>query len=416
MQRGLKSPLLPIFLIIFVGLMGFGIILPVLPLYAEQFGASPTVIGILAGSYSLAQFLVTPYFGAAGDRYGRRPILIISQIGTIISFVLMGFAWSLPILFLARVLDGISGGNIATAQAYISDVTDDKDRAKAFGLIGAAFGLGFILGPAIGGLLSADGNYRRAAFAAASISLVSLLLTIFFLPESRTAAMRREVSKPRLLDVAALRQAFATEQLGLLLVIFVVFNFAQASFQNIFALFGERRFEWGPKQTGLILAYVGFLAVLIQGGAIGPLVRRFGERRLVQVGLLLVSSSLFITAFVTRWPLLLITLIPLALGSSLATPSLNSLITRDTPPKDYGRVIGLSQAGAALARVLGPLCAGAALQYGDVPAPFLLAAGCALFALVYALRLVEPAMPPTDPRFRSHDGETSSPLQPRRMP
>ncbi|MBA3945647.1 MAG: MFS transporter [Herpetosiphonaceae bacterium] len=400
MQKGLRSPLLPIFLIIFVGLMGFGIILPLLPLYAEVFRAKPATIGILAGSYSLAQFLVTPYFGALSDRYGRRPILIISQVGTVLSYLLLGVAGSLPVLFIARLLDGISGGNISTAQAYISDVTEEKDRAKAFGLIGAAFGLGFILGPAIGGLLSQGGHYGRAAFAAAALSLLSLLLTIFLLPESRTAELRKQVRQPRLIDMAGVKQAFGIEQLGLLLIVFFVFTFSQAGFQSIFSLFGERRFGWGPKQNGLLLAYVGVLAVLVQGGAIGPLVRRFGERRLVQSCLLLVGAGLAMTAFVTRWPLLLLTVLPLGIGASVLTPTLNSLISRESPQRDFGWIIGLSQSAAALARVAGPLVCGPALQYLGTPAPLLIGAGCVVLAWVYAMRLHEPALPASDPRFR----------------
>lgn len=404
MRKLIASPLLPIFLIIFVGLMGFGIILPILPLYAETFRATPLQIGFLAGAYSLAQFVVTPYYGALSDRYGRRPLLVLSQVGTVIGFILLGLADSLWLLFVARIIDGISGGNIATAQAYISDVTDEKDRARAFGLIGAAFGLGFIVGPALGGILSADGNYSRAAYVAAGISFVSLILTLVLLPESRSLAQRREVRQPRMFDWEGLRSAWRIEQLGLLLVIFFVFNVAQAGFQNIFSLFGERRFGWGPRQNGFVLAYVGVLAVLIQGGAIGPLVRRYGERRLVQAGLLLLGSSLILTAFTTSWPLLLVVLIPLALGTSLSTPALNSLISRESPPQEFGRIIGLSQAGAALARVVGPITAGFALNHGGVPAPFLVAAVCGLVAFAGAMRLREPRRAATDPRFAAKLG------------
>ncbi len=403
MQRLLKSPLLPIFLIIFVGLLGFGIILPVLPLFAKEFNASPTTIGVLLGTYSLAQFVVTPYYGALSDRYGRRPILIVSQIGTVLSFILLGLAHSLPLLFAARLLDGISGGNIATAQAYISDITAEKDRAKAFGLIGAAFGLGFILGPAIGGLLSADGNFGRAAFAAAAISAVSLLLTIFYLPESRGPELRQQVRQPKLFDVAGLRQAFGIEQLGLLLMIFFVFNFAQAGFQNLLALFGEQRFAWSAaraaRDTGFLLAYVGVIAVLMQGGLIGRLVARYGERRLVQAGLVMISLSLFSVAFVSQLWALVVALLPLAVGTSLATPTLNSLISRESPPADVGRILGLSQGMAALARVLGPLCAGVLFDRGGAGAPFVVAGALAALAFGGARRLYEPSAPVTDPRF-----------------
>src|SRR3712207_1474474 len=213
MKKLLSSPLVPIFLIVFIGLLGFGIILPLLPLYAETFGASPFTVGVLIASYSLMQLVATPYLGALSDRTGRRPVLIISQVGTVVSFILLGLANSLPLLFLARILDGISGGNISTAQAYISDITDEDGRAKAYGLIGAAFGLGFILGPALGGLLSQGENHHIPAFVAAGISLLSLLLTVFVLPESLPADRRNLQRKPRILDVQALRRAWGYGQL-----------------------------------------------------------------------------------------------------------------------------------------------------------------------------------------------------------
>jgi DHA1 family tetracycline resistance protein-like MFS transporter len=383
MRKLRASPLLPIFLIVFVDLIGFGIIIPILPLYAESFKASPATVGILLASYSLMQMVATPYLGALSDKYGRRPILLISQVGTFLSFILLGLARSLPALFAARILDGVSGGNISTAQAYISDVTEERNRAKAFGLIGAAFGIGFILGPALGGFLGRNGNYAAPAFAAAGISLAALLLTALLLPESRPPERRTEVRKPRILDIAGFREALGMGQLGVLLPIFFLFNFAQAAFQSMFALFAAARLRFDVRETGYVLAYVGLLAVILQGGAIGPIVKRWGERRMVQVGLLIAAAGLVFTAWASTWQILLLTLAPLSVGLSVATPSLNSLLTRESPPEAYGRVLGLSQSAAALARVLGPLAAGFAFDYLGVPAPFLLAA--ALLAGSYVL-------------------------------
>jgi DHA1 family tetracycline resistance protein-like MFS transporter len=387
MRRGRGSPLLPIFLIVFVDLIGFGIIIPILPLYAESFDASPAVIGVLLAAYSLMQMLATPFMGALSDRYGRRPILIISQIGTLLSFILLGLANSLALLFAARILDGISGGNISTAQAYISDVTEERDRAKAFGLIGAAFGIGFIVGPALGGFLGRNGNYAAPAFAAAAISFVALILTITQLPESRPAERRTEVRMPRVFDIAGFREAVGIGQLGLLLVIFFVFNFAQACFQSMFALFALARYGFGAQQTGYVLAYVGLLAIILQGGAIGPIVRRFGELRLVRAGLILGSLGLVASAWATSWPALLLTLAPLSVGLSIATPTLNSLLTCESPAGAYGRILGLSQSVGALARVVGPLIAGLVFDYAGVPAPFLLSALLLLGAYVAARSL-----------------------------
>jgi DHA1 family tetracycline resistance protein-like MFS transporter len=369
-----SSPLLPIFLIVFIDLVGFGIIIPLLPLYAESFDASPTTIGVLLASYSLMQMVSTPYLGALSDKYGRRPVLIISQIGTLASFILLGMAHSLPMLFIARLLDGASGGNISTAQAYISDVTPEHNRAKAFGLIGAAFGIGFILGPALGGFLGRNGNYAAPAHAAAIISFISLILTILLLPESRPPERRTDVRKPRIFDVAGFREAIGIGQLGMLLIIFFVFNLAQAGFQSMFALFAQARLGFGVRETGYVLAYVGLLAVLLQGGAIGRIVRRWGERRTMRAGLLFAAVGLITSAWAPSWPLLLLTLAPLSIGLSMATPTLNSMLTKESPDGAYGRILGLSQSVAALARVLGPLAAGFVFDRIGVPAPFLFAA------------------------------------------
>lgn len=402
MRSPSKASLVPIFLIVFVGLLGFGIILPLLPLYAEQFGASPLVAGVLLGSYSLMQLVATPYLGALSDRVGRRPVLIISQIGTVLSFVLLGLANSLPLLFVARILDGISGGNISTAQAYISDVAEEKDRAKAYGLIGAAFGLGFILGPAIGGVLSQGGNYALPAYVAAAISLVSLLLTIFVLPESLPPEKRNAQRRPRVIDVEGLRQAFGIEQLGLLLIIFFLFNLSQAGFQGLFALFNKQKFGFGATESGYMLGYVGVLGIFVQGGGIGPLVRRFGERRTLQVGLALGAIGFIVAGFVQSWQVLLVALVPIAFGFGVASPTANSLITRESPPAERGRMLGLSQSMAALARVLGPLIAGWALEY-EVWVPFVLAALLSAIACWFALRLAPPSRPSEDPRFRQRE-------------
>ncbi len=393
MRRLRGSPLLPIFLIVFIDLVGFGIIIPILPLYATSFKASPATIGILLASYSLMQMVATPYLGALSDKWGRRPVLLVSQVGTLLSFLLMGFANSLPMLFAARLLDGISGGNISTAQAYISDVTPERDRARAFGLIGAAFGIGFIAGPALGGFLARDGNYAAPAFAAAAISLVTLLLTWTMLPESRPKERRNQVRTPRVLDIAAFREAIGEGQLGLLLLIFFVFNLAQAAFQSMFALFALARHEFGARETGYVLAYVGLLAVLLQGGAIGPIVRRWGEQRVARAGLVCAAAGLLTSAWAPAWPLLLLTLAPLSVGLSLATPSLNSLLTRESSDGRYGRALGLSQSVAALARVLGPLLAGFAFRYLGVPAPFLLASALLLLAYLVARNLRPRAVP-----------------------
>jgi MFS transporter, DHA1 family, tetracycline resistance protein len=395
MFKGRGSPLIPLFLIVFINLVGFGIIIPLLPLYAESFDASPTAIGVLLASYSLAQMVATPYLGALSDRYGRRPILLFSQLGTLVSFIMLGVANSLPLVFVARILDGASGGNISTAQAYIGDVVEERNRAKAFGVIGAAFGIGFIAGPAISAVLGANGNYRLPIFVAAAITFVSLVLTFLLLPESRPAEARRAVRAPRVLDVAGLREVLHTGQLGMVLALFFVFNVAQAGFQAMFALFAMERLGFGLRETGYMLAYSGVLAALFQGGATGPLVKRWGERNVARTGLLMAGAALVASAFVFSWTTLLLVLTPLSIGLSLATPTLNSILTRESPDGSYGRVLGLSQSVAALARVVGPLVAGFAFAQIGAPSPFILAGVLLLGAFLGASMLHE-RRPTTD--------------------
>lgn len=388
MSRGRGSPLLPIFLIVLIGLVGFGIIIPILPYYATTFKASPFTVGALLASYSLCQMVATPYLGALSDTYGRRPILLLSQAGTFLSFILLGLANSLPLLFAARVLDGLSGGNISTAQAYISDITEEQHRTKAFGLIGAAFGIGFIMGPALGGFLARNGNYAAPAFAAAGLSLAALALTFVWLPESLPKEARTEARPPRVLDIAGLREALGMGQLGVLLAIFFLFNFAQTGFQSMFALFTLARLHFGARETGYVLAYVGVLGALLQGGGIRPLVKRLGEGRMVRAGLLIATFGLVATTWVTTLPALLVALAPVAAGLSLATPALNSLLTLQSPPGRYGEILGLSQSVAALARVLAPLAAGFVFDSIGAAAPFLLAGALLLagYLLARALR------------------------------
>jgi DHA1 family tetracycline resistance protein-like MFS transporter len=269
-----KSPLLPIFLIVFIDLLGFGLILPLLPFYAEKFGANELVVGLLIASYSAMQFIGAPILGRLSDRWGRRPVLLFSQVGTFAGFIMMGLANSLPILFLSRIIDGLSGANLSTAQAYISDVTEEKDRAKSLGIIGAAFGLGFILGPAIGAWLSQYG-YGTVAFVAAGLSALTIILTYFMLPEPE----HKGSAAKRAFSIAALKQAVAHPLVGSLLAMTFTFSVSFAMFQTSFALFAKARLGFDTQSTGFVLAYVGVLSVIVQLAIVGRLVKKFGEKQ-----------------------------------------------------------------------------------------------------------------------------------------
>jgi DHA1 family tetracycline resistance protein-like MFS transporter len=375
-----KSPLLPIFLIVFIDLLGFGLILPLLPFYAESFGASELVVGLLLASYSLMQFIGAPVLGRLSDRYGRRPILLISQFGTFVGFLILGFASALWMLFLSRIIDGISGGNISTAQAYIADVSDEKNRARNFGLIGAAFGLGFIIGPAIGGFLSQFG-YQVPAFFAAGLSSLTMILTYFMLhePERRSTA-RREFS------VKALKRAFAHPTIGILLAMVFTFGLAFAMFQTSFALFASARFGFDVQQTALVLTYVGVLSVVMQLVVVKRVVKRLGENRSIVLTLSSLALGLLLIAAV-RNPLMLIVVMPiLSFGGGVTTPVLTSLISKSVDRAEVGGMLGISTSVDSLSRVVAPILGNALLAFGSAW-PSIVGAAILVIPIALALRL-----------------------------
>nr|WP_290665592.1 MFS transporter [Ardenticatena sp.] len=345
-----KKELLIIFAIIFVNLIGFGIIIPLLPLYAVEFGATEWQVGLLFASYSVAQLIATPILGALSDRYGRRPILLVSLLGTVVSFVMMALANSLAMLFLARIVDGISGGNIPTARAYISDVTTREERAGAYGLIGAAFGLGFILGPVLAGLL-ANFGLAAPAWGAAVLAAIALVMTFFGLPESHTERSPIRIQLPWNDIPELLRRPV----LGQWLVIDLVYWASAAVYQTTFALFAAQRFDFGVKEVGYVLGIVGTIGALVQGGAVRIIARRIGERRTLAYGLLLGGLSLAAAAFTYNAILFVAILVPAAVGQAMAQPALIALLSQSADPREQGRVQGASSALESLGRIVGPI-------------------------------------------------------------
>ena len=375
-----KSPLLPIFLIVFIDLLGFGLILPLLPFYAKSFGANELTIGLLLASYSLMQFIGAPVLGRLSDRYGRRPILLISQLGTFVGFIMLGFANGLGMLFASRIVDGVSGGNISTAQAYIADISDEKNRAKNFGLIGAAFGLGFIMGPAIGGFLSEFG-YQVPAFAAAGLSFLSMALTFFLLHEpERKATASREFS------VKALKRAFAHPMIGILLTMVFTFGLAFAMFQTSFALFASARFGFDVQQTALVLTYVGVLSVIMQLVVVKRVVRRLGENRSIMVTRASLALGLALMAAVQN-PWMLIVVMPiLSFGGGVTSPVLTSLISKSVDRAEVGGMLGISTSVDSLSRVAAPILGNALLAFGS-GLPSLVGAAILVIPIALAVRL-----------------------------
>jgi DHA1 family tetracycline resistance protein-like MFS transporter len=357
-----RSPLVVIFTTVFIDLVGFGIVIPVLPFYAEgtRFNATPRTVGFLFASYSIMQLIFSPILGRLSDKHGRRPVLLISIIGTGIGFLILGFATTLWMLFVGRILDGITGGNISTAQAYIADITTKEDRAKGMGLLGAAFGLGFIFGPAIGGILSQWGVAVPFLFAA-GLCFANATLLYFTLPETVTADHPARTSAAGGRGLSQLVQSLRQPRLGFVLIIYFMFIVAFSIMTTTFSLYTMFRFGYDAKHNGYLFAYVGILAVIIQGGLIGRLVKRFGELPLVIMGALFFAASLFAVPFVGPNAGGLLALLigggVFSVGNSLATPSLTSLASKSAGRGEQGGVLGVTQSIASLARAVGPALA-----------------------------------------------------------
>src|SRR5437660_1537114 len=342
-----RSPLLVIFITVFIDLVGFGIVIPVLPFYAEgtKFGATPREVGLLFASYSIMQLVFAPVLGRLSDKYGRRPILLISLLGTSVGFLILGFATTLWMLFLGRIIDGISGGNISTAQAYIADVTTKEDRAKGMGLIGAAFGLGFVFGPAIGGILSRWGINVPFLFAG-GLAFANAILLYFTLPETVTADHPARVSAAGGRGWRQLINALRRPRLAYVLTIYFLGIVSFSIMTATFSLFMMFRLGYDAFHNGWIFAFVGVISAIIQGGLIGKLVKRFGEPLLIIIGALLFSASLFAIPFVTLASGL-VTLLALgavtAIGQALSAPSLSSLASKTASAGEQGGVLGVMQ-------------------------------------------------------------------------
>jgi multidrug resistance protein len=352
-----RSTLGLIFLTVFISMVGFGIVIPVLPVYAvqERFAMTPQALGFLVGVFSLTQLVSAPLFGMLSDRVGRKPVLLVSILGTALGFFVIGFAETAWMLFLGRIIDGASGGNIATAQACVADVTPPEKRSKAMGVIGAAFGLGFVMGPALGGWL---GQYSTQApfFFAGFLSIINALLVWMRLPETFPQEMRaRSAQKASLMEVfRGGRGVF----ISLLLLASLLSTTGFAYIHVLFALFCKDRFSWDVRQTSMAFAYVGILAVLVQGGLLRRLLQRNIEKQVALVGAVLLAGSLYWLPRVTGvsqffWGSCAL----MALGNGLLTPTLSGLASRHVHGDVQGRLMGLLSVAGSLGRFLGPTLA-----------------------------------------------------------
>ncbi len=380
----MKKPLLAIFIIVFIDLVGFGMVIPILPYYAKSFGASATTLGWLMMCYSGMQFLFSPYWGSLSDKIGRRPVLLTCILGIGASMILLGWAPTLPWLFAARLLAGFFGANISTASAYIADVTKPEDRAKGMGMIGAAFGMGFLFGPALGGVLSKWG-YGTAGYVAGGMAILNFILAFKVLKEPALTAEIRAThrNRPRL---ATIRETLSHSKTGSAILLFFIVTLGVAQLETTFALFLLTRFQINALHAGFILALMAVVMVLIQGGAIGRLAKRFGEGNLVVAGSLIMSLALIgasraplISGFV--WFVVLH-----ALGYGITNPSLLAITSKNSPASAQGAVMGVYQSAGSLARVLGPLAAGFLFDRIGITAPFLVAS--LLFSISFLVTLM----------------------------
>ncbi len=379
-----RSPLAVIFITVFIDLVGFGIVLPLLPYYAESYGASALLVGLLSTSYSLMQFIFTPLWGRLSDRYGRRPLILMSLAGSCSGFLIFGLARNLLFLFIGRMVAGIAGAIIPTTNAYIADVTSPENRARGMGLVGAAFGLGFILGPAIGGLLAPYG-YDKPALLASAMAGLNLVFAYFKLPESLTDEIRLRASRRRF-DLQTLRDALLHPRIGLLLTMYFVVTFAFSNMEATFGLLNEHRYSLSARQTGYLFTLIGVLISLMQGGVVGRLVKQWGESNCIAIGTFTMIFGLGLLPFAPNIALYCGIISLMSFGTGINNPSIAGLLSRSTHVDEQGGIMGIAQSLASLGRILGPIWGGYSFGTLGMRWPFLSAAFFMTLAFLLSLR------------------------------
>ncbi|MCW4040433.1 MAG: MFS transporter [Candidatus Bathyarchaeota archaeon] len=385
MKRAVFSPRMIILMTVFIDVTGFGIVLPLLPYYASEFGAGSTALGFLVASFALMQFIFTPILGRLSDNMGRRPILLLSILTSVGSFLLFAVADSYLILLLSRIVAGLAT-ELGVAQAYISDITSLKDRTVGMGRIGAAHGAGFIIGPAIGGFLSTY-NYSTAGFVAAALAMVNLVFAFLFLPESRHSDLSRDESSDGTGRITGIRRFLSSPTIGLLVIILFIMSIAFSAFPVIMPLLAISLFGLSSSDMSLFFVYIGVVQIVFQGFIVGRLAARLGEAQLVPIGALLMTLGVFFMAIFPNLPLFLMLSTIMVSGIGILSTTIPSFISKRTATHEQGQILGVTQSISSIARVPGPVIGGFFYEFAGVQAPFFLSATLLLLATLIGIKI-----------------------------
>lgn len=367
-----------LYLVVFIGLTGVGIIIPLFPFFGEQVGASAAEITMLMAVFAAGQFVAAPIWGWWSDRVGRKPVFVITLIGSALSYILLGLADTVPALLFARLVGGLMAGNIPVAFAAASDVSSGKNRSMIMGRVGAAFSLGFIFGPAIGGLLAGDApqssDFMLIAFLAAGLCLFAVIVTVVSFKETHTPERRSVLPMSlRLISVRGITRFFTLPVLGALIGVNFVFVAGASMMDSTFALYAYKEHQFGPNDIGFLFTYMGAIMAVVQGGAIGPLTKKFGDANILRCGILIYVIGLAVMIAATGLPTVLMSLTCLTIGNALFVPSSSSLASQSAPASEQGAALGAFQAAGNLGRVITPTFSGVAFAVYGTTAPFMIA-------------------------------------------
>ncbi|MEN8192452.1 MAG: MFS transporter [Bacteroidota bacterium] len=382
-----KASLAVIFLTVFIDLLGFGILIPILPTFASNsIGISDFGIGVIVASYSFMQFIFNPIIGKISDRIGRRPVILLSLGATVISYIIFSYSTTFAILLLSRILAGIGGSNVGAAQAYIADITDESDRSKGMGLIGAAFGLGFVFGPIMGGMISELG-YQYVGFASAGFSLVALIFALISLPESLKEKRSLKNFKYKLIEIDDLYEVMENRRVGVFIGLFFIIIFAVANIYGTFALLGQQHYGFTDRENGYLFGIIGIVGAFVQGVLLKKLSKIIKEKALIIIGLVFLMFSLGLMPYGINFTGVAVISGLLAIGTGILQPTILSLISKYSPVNVQGKILGFNQSISSLARVLGPLWGGFAFQYLGYTSPFITGAVFTLATLIITVYL-----------------------------